>query len=417
MLVPPASLSQIWQAFSHHFAGVHDGEGGRSKDECSRAEIAGKLLVSAACCVKHLTENFTRSVKFEQNKKKEKGKGPGTSDLYGKDYTINQRIFLLLEPAEIDRSNADEAKVFEGTNSHYVYEARTVPTKLSVRRYSCYCKHCSKREFKKCEHWNVWRSRKYRSQLKPDGWHEHTMTFVGEREAYALRKCSMEVRRNFIKNVNAGEDVIAVYCGQRDSIGFWLARCEASSKQSSEVVYLAKSKDDNWDIKKGEEVLNVTWLNRASESVPLEFKLHQPQTITLNSVLPQRAVWEKMNGETYHLSCNSHEQMVGWCECVRDDLIKERNKLNKEMTKAARMGDKTAAFADLPPLLQKLSTMRAYSMASYIASSAAFDAVCALRKAQSHLDDDEMPLSVLKTVANNNQSKQEKGKKKKKAGK
>ena len=56
-------------------------------------------------------------------------------------------------------------------------------------------------------------------------------------------------------------------------------------------------------------------------------------------------------------------------------------------------------------------------MASYIASSAAFDAVCALRKAQSHLDDDEMPLSVLKTVANNNQSKQEKGKKKKKAGK
>jgi hypothetical protein len=101
-----------------------------------------------------------------------------------------------------------------------------------------------------------------------------------------------------MKTVDAGQTTIAVYCGDRDTNGFWLARCEASTKQSNAVVYKAKKADENWDIKKNELVLNVTWLNRVSEAKSLEFTLHMPQTITLSSILPVAAVWDKMHGNT-----------------------------------------------------------------------------------------------------------------------
>ena len=87
-----------------------------------------------------------------------------------------------------------------------------------------------------------------------------------------------------------------VYCGERDPFGFLLARCETASNKSTAVLYTAKKNDENWDIVRGDEGLNVTWLQRTSESAHLQFKLNQPQTITLSSVLPQKAVWDKMNG-------------------------------------------------------------------------------------------------------------------------
>ena len=48
-------------ACSHHFAGVHDGEGGRSKDECSKTEIEGTLLVNAEQCVQQLSKKMART--------------------------------------------------------------------------------------------------------------------------------------------------------------------------------------------------------------------------------------------------------------------------------------------------------------------------------------------------------------------
>ena len=43
--------------------------------------------------------------------------------------------------------------------------------------------------------------------------------------------------------------------------------------------------------------------------------------------------------------------------------------------------------------------MRAMAMASYVASTAAFEALCAVRKTQARvLDDDDIPLDVLKTI-------------------
>ena len=71
---------------------MHDGEGGRSKDECSNAEISGKLLVSAADCVTHLNETFTRSVKFENSKHKD-----GES-LYGKKLLHQLYGLLVTQP-------------------------------------------------------------------------------------------------------------------------------------------------------------------------------------------------------------------------------------------------------------------------------------------------------------------------------
>ena len=105
------------------------------------------------------------------------------------------------------------------------------------------------------------------------------MVHVDQRDAYALRTCSLTTRENFIKTVHAGQTTVAVYCGDRDTSGFWLARCEASTTQSNTVVYKATKADDNWDIKKGELVLNVTWMNRVSEVKSLEFTPHMPQTI------------------------------------------------------------------------------------------------------------------------------------------
>jgi len=80
-------------------------------------------------------------------------------------------------------------------------------------------------------------------------------------------------------------------------------------------------------------------------------------------------------------------------------LIKERNTPAAEVTRAATTGDRKVAFANLPPTLQKLSLVRAMAMASYVASAGAFDALCAVRKTQARvLDDDDTPLDVLATM-------------------
>ena len=46
--------------------------------------------------------------------------------------------------------------------------------------------------------------------LQPDGWHLHTMVYVDQRDAYALRTCSLTTRENFIKTVHAGQTTVAV---------------------------------------------------------------------------------------------------------------------------------------------------------------------------------------------------------------
>ena len=72
------------------------------------------------------------------------------------------------------------------------------------------------------------------------------------------------------------------------------------------------------------------------------------------------------------------------------------------------MGDKTAAFGELPAVLQKLMVSRALAMISYVASTAAFDAVCIMRKAQAYLPEEDIPIGVLKTLAKQQQKKRQK---------
>ena len=153
---------------------------------------------------------------------------------------------------------------------------------------------------------------------------------------------------------------------------------------------------------KGDRVLNVTWMNRASDEQPREFTLQMPQTISLNSVLPIKAVWDRMHGNTYTLSQASHDKMCEWRDCVRDDLYKERAKLLSEVTRPASMGDKRAAFADLPPTMRKLMTMKCALSAKATAFTAAFAAQAAHRRAQvamldsGALDEEDAPLTIMK---------------------
>ena len=195
---------------------------------------------------------------------------------------------------------------------------------------------------------------------------------------------------------------VAVYCGDRDPIGFWLARVEAESKQSNGVLHTAKKSDPNRDIQKGDKVLNVTWMNRASDEQPREFTLQMPQAISLNSVLPIKAVWDKMHGNTYTLSQASHDKMCEWRDCVRDDLYKERAKLLSEVTRPATMGGTKAAFGDLPPTLKRLATAKHALKAKVVACEAAYAAEVAVRRVQLSLlgagvmDEDDAPLTIMK---------------------
>ena len=211
------------------------------------------------------------------------------------------------------------------------------------------------------------------------------------------------MRENFLKNeVDAGESVVAVYCGERDPVGFWLARVEAESNKSNAALHPATKADPNWDIRKGDKILNVTWLNRVSGEQPRKFKLQMPQKISMNSILPVKAVWEQNHGLTYTLSRHSHDLMCEWRDCVRDDLHKERTKLLAEVTKPAVMGDKRAAFEDLPPTMRKLLTMKCALSAKATAFTAAFAAQAAHRRAQvamlhsGAMDEDDAPLTIMK---------------------
>ena len=72
------------------------------------------------------------------------------------------------------------------------------------------------------------------------------------------------------------------------------------------------------------------------------------------------------------------------------------------------MGDKTTPFSDLHPTLKLLALMRAGAMSSYVAASAAFDAACAVRKMQAFvLDEDEMPLEVVRTIQRKRQHREQ----------
>ena len=74
------------------------------------------------------------------------------------------------------------------------------------------------------------------------------MQFVADRDVCALCQCSMDTRQNLFNHLKAGEDEIAVYCSERDPVGYWLARCEASSRKSNKVVFNEKSANKDLGI-------------------------------------------------------------------------------------------------------------------------------------------------------------------------
>ena len=100
---------------------------------------------------------------------------------------------------------------------------------------------------------------------------------------------------------------------------YWLAMCVARSKQSEAVLYKwDKAADQNWRIAKGNQVLNIIWLERKRTSNHLVFKPGIPQTILMRQVLPLKVIWEKQTGTELVLSQNQHEDFEALCDSVRE---------------------------------------------------------------------------------------------------
>ena len=144
------------------------------------------------------------------------------------------------------------------------------------------------------------------------GWVEYSMRLKGDAEPM-----SREARVQFAASLRAG-NVIGVYCGGRGEIDysrFWLAEVKPKEQRNtSKVTYKAVADDPGWDIKKGAEVLNIRWLERANDS-RLCFVRGAEHTICIGSVLPRKVVWESKVGRggtaAFTLSAEDEDDMVG----------------------------------------------------------------------------------------------------------
>ena len=73
-----------------------------------------------------------------------------------------------------------------------------------------------------------------------------------------------------------------------------MAEACAAGASTNAVVYKAPFEDRNWDVKAGDDVLNVRWLERRDEDKhPRKFEVGLEQTISLASTLPQKVTWER----------------------------------------------------------------------------------------------------------------------------
>ena len=111
----------------------------------------------------------------------------------------------------------------------------------------------------------------------------------------ATREVSAAKRSAFKDDLKVG-DCFGVYCGGEGEVNrrfFWMAEACAAGASTNAVVYKAPFEDRNWDVKAGDDVLNVRWLERRDEDKhPRKFEVGLEQTISLASTLPQKVTWE-----------------------------------------------------------------------------------------------------------------------------
>ena len=102
---------------------------------------------------------------------------------------------------------------------------------------------------------------------------------------------------------------------------FWMAQARPMNRQSNRVVFKAAAGNPNWDIKKGDEVLNITWLERVdAEQYPRKFCSGLSQTIALKSALPRKvAQWESESTNRKYLARSDEQDFIEMCRTVVED--------------------------------------------------------------------------------------------------
>ena len=238
-------------------------------------------------------------------------------------YVISRRHILRIEPCDCKRSCScpsdgrltyvrdekyDCTRV-KGTLSTYCYRFRKRALHLDVRQFSCYCRWCSRGQYRKCSNLAVVRhdpsnplrpfDEGYR-QWNEEGWRHVVQTAKSAPDKAVTRTSdqSIESACDFISSLPFGS-TIAVRTKVEGRSTFWLA-----SKQSE--VKKATRTDDNTGIKKGEKILNILWYDRLGDYKYI--KLDELTHISVVSVIvtKSKVAWKRTTTNRYYLGEHTH---------------------------------------------------------------------------------------------------------------
>ena len=272
------------------------------------------------------------------NEKKPPKPSKPRSSVQRKDYQIGRRFFVVFdEQNPLVRHGQMEANAIPGTMTHYCYSAVSSEGRIQIRKYSCYCRSCSKKQYALCifvgvvrtKHAKLMPAKKRKEQhgrAMATGWVEYEMTLKDDVTSRETRQVSAQQRDVFASGLRAGS-VVAVYCGGQGAVDhsyFWLAEVAARKKKTSKVTYKATKNDPNWDIKKGvDTVLNVRWLERTADDHRVFVYRGGTQTISLECTLLHTVVWESTNQQgkkkATHMRLPEEKQdhIIGTCKQVK----------------------------------------------------------------------------------------------------
>jgi hypothetical protein len=97
----------------------------------------------------------------------------------------------------------------------------------------------------------------------------------------------------------------------------------SSKKATKKTVYEAPKGDRNWGYRKGDEIMNVMWLERMEpDTEPLMFRpdsVNQYQSVPLTQLLPVAIEFDEvLAGGVYRLSSTVEALVNEWCDHVAE---------------------------------------------------------------------------------------------------
>jgi len=156
------------------------------------------------------------------------------------------------------------------------------------------------------------------------GWVKHVMTLKKDVDNRELRSDSRAHRGSFMQSISPGDVIVVSNCGSAtasevDYRHFWLGECQEGGGGDGAVSYKwDQASDDQLDIKKGDDVVNVRWMERAPND-HLKFTPGLEQTIDLQTILPMAVKWENEEegdngGKTYYITDPVSDHAVELCK-------------------------------------------------------------------------------------------------------